>query len=374
MYKKVIVFYSSVEFARLCLESFPQGLDVLFFKDRKLFLHHLSKENFCTAFVEISGESGGDGDGFLEEKFSEKNHSFFYCVHQMNHYVKRKYKGKNLIAFPLGLFHFTKENPHFFNFFSEQEEEVLKSNSFFNSQSSSRHVSLLRKQILTAAFCDFPVLIEGENGTGKTLAAGLIHKLSKRKDYPFQKENIASIARGLIESELFGHAKGAFTGAEYRRKGLFEAADKGTLFLDEIGELDIELQPKLLQVLQEKTIRKVGEEKSVKVDVRMIYATNQNLKKKIQEGKFREDLYYRINVCKIYMPSLRDRIEDLEGLCNQILEKNSGHRKIALSSGALKKLMTHNWPGNIRELENVLNRATIGNHSGIITPSMINFS
>ena len=203
------------------------------------------------------------------------------------------------------------------------------------------------------------VLILGESGTGKELVAKAIHYNSNRKEFPFVAINCAAIPETLIESELFGSEKGAFTDAYAKRIGKFEMADKGTLFLDEIGELSTATQSKLLRVLQEREFSRVGGEKSVKVDVRLIAATNKDLEKAIEEGKFRSDLYYRINVVPIVIPPLRERKSDILLLADYFLSCAAADRKKEkkkISEEAIEVLISYNWPGNVRELENVIER------------------
>jgi DNA-binding NtrC family response regulator len=206
---------------------------------------------------------------------------------------------------------------------------------------------------------DSTVLITGESGTGKELAARAIHNLSRRKDKPFVTINCAALPENLLESELFGHTKGAFTGAVAEKKGMFEVANKGTLFLDEIGEMSPWLQVKLLRALQEKKIRRVGGTEEIPVDVRVIAATNQDLKKRIEEGKFREDLFYRLNVISFEMPPLRKRVEDIPLLVQHFLQKycqQMGKKMKRLAPEVVGIFEAYPWPGNIRELENVIER------------------
>jgi transcriptional regulator with GAF, ATPase, and Fis domain len=205
-------------------------------------------------------------------------------------------------------------------------------------------------------------LVLGESGTGKELIARAIHYASPRKEKPLIKVNCAALPENLLESELFGHEKGAFTGAVARRIGRFEQADQGTLFLDEIGDLSPALQSKLLRVLQEKEFERVGSNQTIKVDVRMIAATNRNLEEAIRRGTFREDLYYRLNVVTISLPPLRERKEDIPPLLDHFLRKYSrenNRETVALSKEAKERLMNYHYPGNIRELENIIERAVI---------------
>ena len=212
------------------------------------------------------------------------------------------------------------------------------------------------------------VLITGENGTGKELVARAIHEHSKRADGPFVKLNCAAIPSELIESELFGHEKGAFTGATASRQGAFELASGGTVFLDELGELSLDLQPKLLRVLEQRELRRVGGTKTIKVDLRVIAATRKDLRSEVEKGKFREDLFFRLNVVPITAPSLRERREDIPLLIDHMLAKlapESGSPQ--LSDATRGALMAHDWPGNVRELRNVIERAlALGTDPGML--------
>ncbi len=218
------------------------------------------------------------------------------------------------------------------------------------------------QQIKLVAQTDSTVLILGENGTGKELVARNLHQLSQRQKTPLVKVNCAAFSANLLESELFGHEKGAFTGATERRRGRFELANKGTLFLDEIGELSSDAQSKLLRVLQEREFERVGGSKTIKVDIRVIAATNQDLLTMVEQGKFRMDLYYRLNVFPIVIPALRERIEDMPLLCHSIVKQlNQKLNKDiqSISKKGLAKLSEYHWPGNIRELQNILEREVI---------------
>jgi DNA-binding NtrC family response regulator len=212
------------------------------------------------------------------------------------------------------------------------------------------------------------ILVEGESGTGKELVAHYIHQKSNRADKPFVKVNCAAIPEQLLESELFGHVRGAFTGALKDRQGRFEMADGGTIFLDEIGELSSSIQSKLLRVLQTKDFERVGENVTRKVDVRVISATNRNLDEALKEGIFREDLFYRLNGVRIKLPSLRERPEDIPLLIHYFLKKFSKDRDIKISPEADIVLRTYRWSGNVRELENVIERAALLAANGVIEP------
>ncbi len=218
------------------------------------------------------------------------------------------------------------------------------------------------------------VLVQGESGTGKELAARALHLLSPRATKPLISVNCAAIPESLIESELFGHEKGSFTGAVSARTGLIEAADGGSLFLDEIGELPPEAQARLLRVLQEGEIRKVGSTQSRKVSVRMIAATHRNLKAMTRTGEFREDLYYRLNVMQVRIPPLRERQGDVLVLAQRFLQRQGekmGKPNLNLSPEAMRAMERHRWPGNVRELENAIERATILCDTDLITPSLL---
>jgi transcriptional regulator with PAS, ATPase and Fis domain len=218
------------------------------------------------------------------------------------------------------------------------------------------------------------VLLVGETGTGKEMVARAIHRLSPRADGPYVRVNCGALAESLLESELFGHVKGAFTGAIDNKTGRFEAAHGGTIFLDEISSMSPKLQVKLLRVLQEKEFERVGESRTIRVDTRVVAATNQYLEDEIEAGRFRDDLYYRLNVVAIYLPPLRDRREDVPALARFFLERHSEeHRREtpALSPEVIRALQAHDWPGNVRELENYMERALVLSAGGQLTPEAV---
>lgn len=220
------------------------------------------------------------------------------------------------------------------------------------------------------------VLIQGESGTGKELVARAIHYNSERRNGPFVKINCAAIPENLIESELFGHEKGAFTGANFKKPGKFELAHNGTIFLDEVGELSLPTQAKLLRVLQEREFERVGGTKNVVVDVRILAATNKDLEKCVQEGTFREDLFFRLNVVKIWLPPLRDRNEDIPGLVNYFLQnacKESGRSVSGITPEAMQLIVSYDWPGNVRELRNVCEQAVVMARGPVIVPENLPF-
>ena len=234
----------------------------------------------------------------------------------------------------------------------------------------------IRALIESVAESRSTVLVTGESGTGKELIARSIHFQSRRSNGPFIKVNCAALPEGLIESELFGHEKGAFTGAIKQKKGKFEAASGGTLLLDEVGEMPLMAQAKLLRVLQEREINKVGGDDPVEVDVRVIATTNRDLHKEVQRGRFREDLFYRLNVIHIQLPPLAERKNDIPQLVQYFISRfnnENGYSVEGLEEGAMEILLNHNWPGNIRELENAIERAVVLTRAGLIKPSLFCF-
>src|ERR1700752_834986 len=237
--------------------------------------------------------------------------------------------------------------------------------------SASPKMEAVKKMILKVARSSSTVLIRGESGTGKELIARAIHNQSPRSSEMFQAVNCAAINENLLESELFGHEKGSFTGAHADKKGLFEVADQGTLFLDEIAELDVSMQAKLLRALQERRVRRVGATYEIPVDVRVVAATNRDLRAMVADGRFRDDLYYRINVLSIDVPPLRERPEDLPMLIDFFLKKHTRNtsRLVTGLTTETKKLMNeYSWPGNVRQLESAIERAILLSEGDLITP------
>jgi formate hydrogenlyase transcriptional activator len=242
------------------------------------------------------------------------------------------------------------------------QDEIKQAHGIDAIIGNSEIQNKLLKKIAQVAKTDATVLVSGETGTGKELLARAIHAASQRKDRPLVKINCAALPAGLIESELFGHEKGAFTGATAQKTGRFELADGGTIFLDEIGDLPLELQAKLLRVLQESEFERVGGNSTISVDVRVIAATNRNLADSIAAGEFREDLFYRLNVFPVQSPPLRHRKKDIALLAHHFLQKycrKIGKRFDAIEAPVLAQLQAYDWPGNVRELENIIERAII---------------
>jgi len=242
------------------------------------------------------------------------------------------------------------------------EDEIHSELNFEEIVGKSPALQRVLRQVEVVAPTDSGVLIQGETGTGKELIARAIHNLSARRDRPFVKLNCAAIPSGLLESELFGHEKGAFTGAIMRKAGRFEVADKGTLFLDEVGDIPLELQPKLLRVLQEHEFERLGSTRTQQVDVRVIAATHRELKQMVEAGQFRSDLYYRLHVFPLSIPPLRERREDIPMLVRHYVDKYARrmNRRIeTVASGAMEALASYTWPGNVRELQNFIERAVI---------------
>jgi len=242
------------------------------------------------------------------------------------------------------------------------EEEIRTDNNFEEIVGESVSLRRVLKDVETVAPTESTVLIHGETGTGKELIARAVHQLSPSRQSTFVKLNCAAIPSGLLESELFGHEKGAFTGAIAQKVGRFELAHQGTLFLDEVGDIPLELQPKLLRVLQEQEFERLGSTKTIRVRVRLVAATNRDLSRMVRDGQFRSDLYYRLNVFPILLPPLRERAEDLPRLVRHFTQKfarRMGRQIETIPADAMDALVRYAWPGNVRELENVIERAVI---------------
>jgi DNA-binding NtrC family response regulator len=251
------------------------------------------------------------------------------------------------------------------------KEEFVSRFGFPRIIGKSDKISAVAQMVQKVAPTKSTVLLLGESGTGKELFARAIHNLSTRQEYPFVPINCAAIPRDLLESELFGHEKGSYTGADTKKLGKFELADKGTIFLDEVGDMDLAIQSKLLRAIEEGEIERIGASKTIRVDVRIVAASNKNLEKAAEEKKFREDLYYRLNVFPINIPPLRERKEDVPLLVEYFLKKYCLEIKTSeksVSKEALNLLMNYHWKGNVRELENTIERAVILCDGSVITP------
>jgi len=251
------------------------------------------------------------------------------------------------------------------------KKELDRRYAFGNLVGKSKKMQEVYALIEKVASSRANVLVTGESGTGKELVAKAIHFNSERKDRPFVAVNCGAIPENLLESELFGHEKGSFTGAVQQKAGLFEIAHGGTLFLDEIGELPMSMQVKLLRVLQEREFRRVGGTRNIQIDVRLVAATNKDLEAEVERGGFREDLFYRLNVIRIALPPLRERREDIPLLIDYFCRTNAGREGVVVSEAAMRRLLDYHWPGNIRELENVLERCVVLGHGEQISDSCL---
>lgn len=253
-------------------------------------------------------------------------------------------------------------------------EKVEKKYDFSRFIGDKKTKEDIFKLIKIVANTNTSVLITGETGTGKELLTNIIHFNSSRKNKPFIKVSCAVLSKEIFESELFGHVKGAFTGAEYDKIGRFELADQGTIYLDDIDDVPLDLQVKLLRVLEEREIEKVGDTKAIPIDVRLIASTKRNLKELVEERKFREDLYYRLKVFPINLPPLRERKKDIKYLINYFIDKYSYINRVTLAPESLDLLVNYNWPGNIRELKNLMERLILLATNGKITKDLIPLS
>jgi Nif-specific regulatory protein len=288
---------------------------------------------------------------------------------QIYRYITKPWEAKEvrgILQYALERFHLTRENQRLMEQLAEYtgylNQQLHGEFDFGNIIGESAALREVLAKVEQVAPTSSTVLLRGETGTGKELVAHAIHINSSREDKPFVRVNCAALAPGVLESELFGHEKGSFTGAMQRRPGRFELADGGTLFLDEVGDLPMDVQIKLLRTIQEREFERVGGSETIKVDVRLVSATNRNLEKMIEDNEFREDLYYRLNVFPINLPPLRDRLEDLPVLATHFTTKfarQMGTPPAGVSAEALQRLREYQWPGNVRELENIIERAMI---------------
>ena len=257
--------------------------------------------------------------------------------------------------------------------YAREEEDGGREQVFEGIVGRSAALRRMLCQVEVVAPTDSGVMILGETGTGKELIARAIHNRSARRDRPFVKLNCAAIPSGLLESELFGHERGAFTGATMRKAGRFEVADKGTLFLDEVGDIPLELQPKLLRVLQEHEFERLGSTRTQQVDVRVVAATHRNLKQMVADGQFRSDLYYRLHVFPVSVPPLRERREDIPVLVRHFVDeyaRRMNRRIETISLQAMEAFRSYSWPGNVRELQNFIERAVILSPGSVLHPPL----
>ena len=283
-------------------------------------------------------------------------------------YIVKPFELKKVLALTEKAFHSWKQH----NTDTEAAVPGIDSRDYEEGMVGSSDVMRdVFKLIGQVAPSDATVMITGESGTGKELVARCIYRHSLRSEGPFIAVNCAAIPENLIESELFGHEKGSFTGATNQKKGRFELADRGTIFLDELGDMTLSTQTKILRVLQEGEIQRVGGTETIKVNVRLVAATNKNLEQMVKDKEFREDLYYRLNVFRLRLPALRERKDDISLIANFLLQKlssKSGMKLKRLSQDALKLLLTHDWPGNVRELENTIHHSAVLAQSDLILP------
>ena len=355
MIQKVILFSQNPQFIKLCNSLLPPSCSITAVNDFTVLSKLLGAERNCLAALDFDCFRNGLNLDFL---IRERHHELVLLSARIN---DRRKLPKNVLTLPF----------EFKNYLKKFDKKTQDDNTLLSLCGSSPQMEKVRSQVKEASACDYTVLLTGETGTGKSLGAVVIHELSRRRGHKMVTENIASVSPALIESELFGVKKGAFTDAHEDRRGLVLKADKSTLFLDEIGELAYPLQSKLLYCVQTGMVRHVGSDESIHSDVRYIFGTNQNLKEKIELKEFRKDLYFRISELIIHMPPLRERLEDIDELADNWINKQD--RKFELSPQALLKLKGWNWPGNVRELENVLARAGVRSRDGFILPEMIEF-
>ena len=359
----------------ICLESI--GIDATLCAKPQDVLHLLQENVFDIAFVDLK-MSPMDGIEVLEEikQYSPNTTVIIMTAHGSvdtavaaikkgaHDYLQKPFDFEELKLFTQKVL----AHHQLVHEVAELREELASMQG--SGEIITRNRAMIEQLDIAARVAEstISILVEGESGTGKELVAHYIHQKSNRADKPFVKVNCAAIPEQLLESELFGHVRGAFTGALKDRQGRFEMADGGTIFLDEIGELPSSIQSKLLRILQTKDFERVGENVTRKVDVRVISATNRNLDEALKEGNFREDLFYRLNGVRIKLPPLRERPEDVPLLIHHFLKKISKDRDIKISPEADKILKAYRWSGNVRELENVIERAALLAANGIIEP------
>jgi DNA-binding NtrC family response regulator len=360
----------------ICLESI--GIEATLCSKPQEVLQLLQQNRFDVAFVDLK-MSPMDGIEVLSEikQYSPDTTVIIMTAHGSidtavvaikkgaYDYLQKPFDFEELKLFTRKVF----EHHHLVHEMAELREELASIQGSGDIVTRNRAMIELLDLAARVAESSISILIEGESGTGKELVAHYVHRKSDRAEKPFVKVNCAAIPEQLLESELFGHVRGAFTGALKDRQGRFEMADGGTIFLDEIGELSSSIQSKLLRVLQTKDFERVGENVTRTVDVRIISATNRNLDEALKEGNFREDLFYRLNGVRIKLPPLRERPEDVPFLIHHFLKKFSKEKNIEIVPDADKALKIYRWSGNVRELENVIERAALLSVNGVIEMS-----
>lgn len=379
-----ILVYECLDDCKKCItDALDKECRVTFINDPKSFKHETKKNHFDVIIMNVSAN---DSSGFSLLKHSHKHLPFTPVI-----VTSRSEKTEFVVeAIKMGAYDFVTQP-----FTPARMQLVLQ--RAIKQRELQNEIDYLRgkqdiiydfsmivaespsiKKVITSlkkfADTDSTILITGDTGTGKSFLSGSIHHNSPRRKYPFIKINCANIPEALLESELFGHEKGAFTSADKQRIGRFEQANGGTIFLDEIGEISLEIQSKLLRVLEEKSFERVGGNKTITVDVRVIAATNKDLNKQISQGKFREDLFYRINVLPVHLPSLRERAECIEPLSIVLLNKGCAAQKKKIDGFdpmAMEIIKSYDWPGNIRQLTNTIERAIILEESDTIRPESI---
>ncbi len=378
---KIIIIDDEVEICesiKMILEY--EDYEVEYFTDAKKGIEHLRDSNYSVMFLDIQMPKITGFEVLSQiSQFRNKPNVIMISAHgSLENAVKATKLGAfDFIEKPIDrdkLLISVRNASERAILISENQKLKSELNTEYSIIGSSDALAQIQKTISRVALSDARVLITGENGTGKELAAREVHNQSERKDKPFIEVNCAAIPNELIESELFGHEKGSFTGANQQRIGKFEAANKGTLFLDEIGDMSMQAQAKVLRAIEDGKIERVGGNKKISVDVRIVSATNKNLEQEIEDGNFREDLFHRLNVIPLTIPPLRERKNDIEELVKHfssiICEKNK-FPKVKFEKSAIELLKSNNWSGNIRELKNIVERIIIMVPKDIISVSDI---
>ncbi len=360
-----------VGFETLTADSGPEALDILSQSDVDLVLTDMKMPVMDGIdLLERVKQKDADLPVIMMTAYGSVEKAVEAMQKGAYHYILKPFDNERLVLYvnrAVSMFRVVKEN-------RQLRSAVASRYSFHNIIGKSKAMQDVFHIIRKVAPAAATVLIEGASGTGKELVANALHFNSPRKDKPFVAVNCSALAESLLESELFGHEKGAFTGAVAMKKGRFEIADSGTLFLDEIGELSAGLQVKLLRVLQERVIERVGGVRPIPVNIRLIVATNKSLKEEVAKGNFREDLFYRLNVVPLTLPPLRERLEDIQSLVRHFIAKFSDERFTGLPVTGIDRevgrlFYEYDWPGNVRELENIIERAVVMSPEAIIQVS-----